>query len=772
MNVPEAAPPSSWVRSALAALNSTAAMLPLMLGWAAITYGALGPAGTLVGLTAAAVASVLGSVANLALSRAPMPSAASSSSAALLLGACVVQLLRDESFRRPGSGLVALLAAASLAVIASGLIMIALGWLRAGVLVRYVPRPVLAGFMNGVAVLMVLAQLPVILGAGPQALTKALAIAAAIATALVVALVRWRWPLAPATLIGLAAGSALALALQAGCAAGLPPAEAIVCRLNTLGALEWSWPSLDASSALAETSTWELMRPHALTIGSTALLLAVVGALESALNLAPVDQRLNRRTDPNREFVALGVANIASGLFAGLPVVYLRLRAIATMTGGGQGARPEALSNLLIVAALFLAMPLVQRVPLAVVAGIVCMLAWALVDQWTRQLVAQWWRGRGSAEGGATGGATGGAAEGVAPGVAEGAAEAAQLRWSLAIVATVCAVTAVAGLMPGVAAGVLLAMLLFMRAMNRSLVRLRYSAAQIASRRVYPAAVEARLAPLRERIAVIELEGALFFGNVERLEREALEAARERSDLVLDLRRVSTLDASGAVALAALRDRLAGAGTVLRLAGVTPQNRHGRMMRSQGVLPASAPAAPGAAPAWALYPDADHAIEAAEAALLRAMSPMNADIGERSVPPAEHSLFEGLDPGALAALETRLLRRELAPGERLFAQGDPGRSIYLLQRGSVSVLDHASGQRFVSFSPGMCFGETAVLDGRGRTAHARADVPSTVLELPAALLAEIEREQPAVAARIYRNLALHLSERLREAAAAWRLAAG
>jgi SulP family sulfate permease len=72
----------------------------------------------------------------------------------------------------------------------------------------------------------------------------------------------------------------------------------------------------------------------------------------------------------------------------------------------------------------------------------------------------------------------------------------------------------------------------------------------------------------------------------------------------------------------------------------------------------------------------------------------------------------------------------------------------------------------------MSFGETAVLDGGGRTADAVADVDGTVVhELPAAQLRILRFGDPDLAAQLYRNLALHLSERLRGAAAAWRRAA-
>lgn len=74
----------------------------------------------------------------------------------------------------------------------------------------------------------------------------------------------------------------------------------------------------------------------------------------------------------------------------------------------------------------------------------------------------------------------------------------------------------------------------------------------------------------------------------------------------------------------------------------------------------------------------------------------------------------------------------------------------------------------MSFQPGMCLGETAVLDGGGRTGDAVADVPSVVHELDIDDFHALQREQPELSAQVYRNLATHLSQRLRAAAAAWR----
>jgi sulfate permease, SulP family len=170
------------------------------------------------------------------------------------------------------------------------------------------------------------------------------------------------------------------------------------------------------------------------------------------------------------------------------------------------------------------------------------------------------------------------------------------------------------------------------------------------------------------------------------------------------------------------------------------------------------------------HPDLDRAVEAAEQELL-AEGEEQATITRTGLPLAQCQLFEGLDAGAAARLAQTLKPRTLAAGERLFGEGDAGDALYVLTAGSVSVMSASRSQRFASFSPGMSFGETALLDGQGRTADAVADVASQVHVLTAAALARLQAEEPALAAQVYRNLATHLSQRLRAAAAAWRHAA-
>jgi MFS superfamily sulfate permease-like transporter len=667
-------------------------------------------------------------------SRAQLPTAAPSASTSLILGTLVVSLLQDPALSPTTAGGGArLLACTGATVVAAGALLVLLGLLRVGRLARFVPQPVLAGFMNGIAVLIVLSQVPVLLGIPAPAWSHdgvgALVswqwppLATALGTALLVAAIAWRLPRLPAPLLALVLASAVALTVQA-----VWPDFA----LDPVGTLQAGWPRPDVLSPWMEAGTLPVLGRHVQAMATTALLLALIGGLESVLSLAAVDQLLDTRTDPDRELLALGAANMVTGLFGGLFVVYLRLRAVATFKGGGRSFRAVLAGCAMLALAFTLGLPLVQRLPTAAVAGIVVMLAWTLVDRWTRLLVRQWWNGDHSLD----------------------------LALSLFVVVVVCAVTLRWGFVVGVAVGVLLAMLIFMRGLNRSLLRRRYRASETPSRRIYPPLQEAQLRRQRGRIEVLELEGALFFGNSDRLVDEVERMTPAPSHLVLDLRRVSTVDATGAVALAQLDERLSHRGTVLLLAGVTPDNRHGRALREQGVRRATEPG-------W-VHADADAAIEAAESRLLAAAG---LSLQTLALEPEQCALFAGLDAAQCRRLRETLQPRQLAVGERLFAQGEAGDALYLLGRGSISVVDVTRAQRFVSFSPGMCFGETAVLDGGGRTADAVADLDSTVYALSAATLADLQQRDPAIAAQVYRNLAQHLSERLRAAAAAWRQAA-
>lgn len=715
-----------WAREALGGAVASVATLAVVLTIGLLGFAPLGDAGAPLGVAAAFVTVTVGGLLFALLSASTMPVAGPSSATALILAASIAPLLLDPAVVGGGArGIELVLAGAGSMVVLMGVLQVAFAKLGLGRMAQFVPQPVLAGFMNGVAVLIFLSQLPALLGLAPgaglaawQPATLAIGVAAAVVTWAIA----WRWPGWPAQLFGLLAGLGLYAALQA-----FWPAVALG---STVGPLPEIVPLPDLPLELADAGVTAFLRRHALQVITAATVLALIGALESVLSGLAVDQQLDTQHDAGRDLMVLGLCNIVVGMFSGMPVVVLRARALATLHAGGAGRRSAIAGSLAFGAMYGLLGPWMALLPKAVLAGIMVTVALALVDRWTHRLLLQWRSGERSSD----------------------------VWQSLATVACVCVLTVWQGLAVGIAAGMLVALAQFVGSMNRSLVRSSVGGASRPSRRVYPPVQEDFLRSARERVLVLELEGALFFGSAERLARE-LDALRGNVRFaVVDLHGVGTIDASGGMLLQLQSSALRRRGIALLLAGVSEANAHGRRLRAFGCFRES--------PREDWFVDVDRAVEAAERQMLREA---RLELGDELLPPASSSLFRGLTAEESATLQQHMQRRALRAGETLFREGDAADSLFVLTRGSITILagqaTGAAGQRFLSFSPGLMLGETAMLDGGGRSASAVADIDAEVWQLTQAALDTLAQEAPALVMRVYQNIALHLAARLRQGTA-------
>lgn len=710
---------------AVVALETVAIVLTLGL----LAFAPLGASAPL-GIAAAFAAVIAGGLVYALLGSAASPSAGPTSATALILAGLVAQLVQDARFDlHSPHGLATLLAVAASSVVLMGLFQILMGLAGLGRLARFVPQPVLAGFMNGVALLILFSQVPILLGLTPltrltdlTGLSQAqpLALLVGLATAGTVWLVSWKWSRASSSLLGLALGCILFAALTA-----IVPSVHLG---DLVGPLPQGWVSPDGLLPLADSGTWTLLLAHGKAVFLTGAVLAVIGSLESLLVALASDQYGYSQHDPGRELLSMGAANMVSGLCAGLPLVLSNARCVLLFKKAAVGRGPALASVIAFLVIYTVGGPLLAMLPKVVLAGIMVTIAVALSDRWTRQLLRQWLSGERSAD----------------------------LRHSLAVVALVGFVTVLFGFVAAVGIGSLLAMLIFISAMNRSLIRERFSALERPSRRIYGPAQARLLQVERQRVVLIELEGALFFGSAERLAIEASALPPGCRCLVLDLSQVSMIDASGAMLLQQLSSQLDRRGVSLLLAGVSADSQHGKRLRTFGCFRASLPG--GGRADW--WPDADRAIEAAEQMLL---AQAGVDDVQVAVPLAETSLMRRLDAQQLERVKERMEVRHLRAGEILFRQGDPGDRLYVLTQGSISIIGGKGPvrQRFVSFSPGIMIGEMSMLDGAGRSADAIADTDAVVWSLTREVYDALVLADPLLGERLTRNIAIHLADRLR-----------
>ena len=277
-----------------------------------------------------------------------------------------------------------------LCTLMAGLMLIAAGLLRLGTLMKYMPQPVITGFTAGIAVSIFSSQVKDALGlrmgevpaefferwtaygqhiASTQPAAVALTV---LGLAVIVGLRRWRpkWPgFLVALLLCTVAATALAL-----------PAETIGTRF---GALPSGLPSFDFPHIPFER-TFELL-PSAFTI-------AFLAGVESLLSAVVADGMTGGRHRSNGELVAQGVANVGSALFGGLPATGAIARTATNIRAGGSTPVAGMLHAAFLLLFMLLLAPLMGYVPLAALAAVLLVVAWNMseVENFRNTLSAPW----------------------------------------------------------------------------------------------------------------------------------------------------------------------------------------------------------------------------------------------------------------------------------------------------------------------------------------------------------------------------------------------
>jgi sulfate permease, SulP family len=267
-----------------------------------------------------------------------------------------------------------------LATFLSGLILLAIGFLRLGTFIKYVPYPVTVGFTSGIAVIILASQLKDFLGVrldgqepGPflpklQALGAALptmslpAVGIAVFSVAIILVLRRYRPHWPGFLIAVTFATLVAWAFAL-------PVETIGTRFGGIPQM-LPMPHLPALSLEKVGS-----------ILPAALSFALLGGIESLLSAVVADSMSGRRHRSNAELVAQGTANIASSLFGGFCVTGTIARTAANVRAGARGPVAGMLHALFLLAFMLVAAPLARFIPLSALAAILVVVAWNMAEK-------------------------------------------------------------------------------------------------------------------------------------------------------------------------------------------------------------------------------------------------------------------------------------------------------------------------------------------------------------------------------------------------------
>jgi SulP family sulfate permease len=284
------------------------------------------------------------------------------------------------------------------ATMMAGVLLFVMGWLRLGALVRQIPVSIVAGFTNGIAVLIALSQVKDFLGlpidALPSGFVAQVSAIAAHASQLNIGalalggtclggLFLWSWITAETRF--LAPGSRAGPWLKA--ATRVPGAVvALVClsalaaaldlRVETIGSrfggIPQSLPRLE-QPALSWQALQQLFIPT--------ITIALLGAIESLLCARVADGLVPmRRHDPNQELMAQGIANVVAPLFGGIPATGTIARTVTNIRAGATSPVAGIVHAATLLGIVLVAAPLAARIPLAVLAGILLFVAWNMMD--------------------------------------------------------------------------------------------------------------------------------------------------------------------------------------------------------------------------------------------------------------------------------------------------------------------------------------------------------------------------------------------------------
>ncbi len=427
------------------------------------------------------------------------------------------------------------------AVVLAGLLQILFGVMRLGNYIRLVPYPVVSGFMSGIGCIIIALQVARLFGhepAGGGTIPALSAIPAAVANPNMAALLVggvtlatiFFWPkklgkFIPGALAALVIGTVLSLFVG-----GAP----------ILGDIPTGFPSFIMP---------EFSQSTFLLVAEAALILALLGAIDSLLTSLVADNMTRTRHDSDKELIGQGIGNTVAGFFGAIPGAGATMRTVVNIRTGGLTKIAGILHALVLLAVVISLAPLASQIPHAVLAGILIKVGWDIIDV---SYLKNAHKGP---------------------------------RWDLALMALVLGLTVFVDLITAVAAGVVLAALAFVKQLAEEQLK-AFRAGEATS----TTPEERELLDRADgHVLMFDFGGPLSFGAAADLGVQVRERTKEKGDsIILDFHRVPFFDVSAARAVETIICDARHAGRMVYVTGMNEEvNRVLSGLNADHCLPAN-----------------------------------------------------------------------------------------------------------------------------------------------------------------------------------------
>jgi SulP family sulfate permease len=636
--------------------------------------------------------------------------------------ALVAVAVADQMRAAPDKMFITVVAALTLSTCATGIIFLALGFFKQGNLVRYVPYPVIGGFLAGTGLLLVQGAISVMaeVSVSPSQLDAFTHVDTIVkwlpglifAVLLLVLLRRYsHFLLVPGMLIGavavfyvvlLVSGTSISDAKDAGWLMNaFPKTQSGLWR--PLSPADWG--KVD----------WTVLGGQ---IGDLAAV-TVVSVIALLLNATGLELATEQDADLNRELKAAGLSNVVAGLGGGLVGYHGLGPSALSYRMGARGRLPGFFLALLCAVAILVGGSLLSYFPKTVLGGLLLLLGldflvtW-LYDAWFKLPLADY-----------------------------------------LIVVLIMVVINVVGFLEGIGVGIVVAGVLFVLSYSRiGVVKHRLSGAAFRSNVVRPPLHTLLLDEQGDWTCIFKLQGFLFFGTANGLldrVRARLHEPPPPHYIVLDFRLVSGLDSSAALSFAKMRQLAAAHHLTLCFCQLTPSIQ---AQLSREVFQGEDD------PICHVFADLDHAAEWCENDTLHTLQSSGIVL---DLMPLKERLARALTPDRAGILMQYLERQEVDQGYVLMRQGDPPRGLFFVESGQVTVQlerENAAPLRLRKMSAGTIVGEMGMYLNQPASASVIADLPATLYYLSADALQRLTQEHPETASAFHGYMARFLAERL------------
>lgn len=712
---------------AIAGFTAMLVALPSAIAFGLVVYAPLGPSfapqGALAGILGAVAIGLFAPI----FGGAPRLVSAPCAPAAAVLAALVVVLTKPGTL--PPEQVPVLIA---LVIVLAGLIQLGFGFIGGGRLIKYVPYPVVAGYLSGVGILIILGQLPKFFG-----LAKGTALAHGLSAPTL-----WSMPsvvVGVASIAGMQLGPRLTRRLPA-------PILAVAAGLMAYALLGIARPELrelagnalvigpigaEGGMGMLETfksrwdAIWGLKLESVRMLLTPALTLAVLLGIDTLKTCVVVDALTKSRHNSNRELIGQGIGNLAAGLVGGMAGAGTSGATLVNLNSGAVTKLSGFFVGVFSLAAFLLLGKLVAWVPFAALAGILLVVGFRMVDRHSFKLLRQ-----------------------------------RSTVFDFLVVAAVVVTAVSVNLIAASGVGVALAILLFLREQIRgSVVRRRTFGNQVYSKkRRLPHEITA-LEKNGGATAIFELQGSLFFGTADQLLSEIEPHLAKSKYIVLELRRVQGVDFTASHVLELIAGRVGENKGSLIFANLPASLPTGQDLI--GYLTHVGLVRPGGN--VRVFPTLDDALEWTEDRILEAEG-LKAAGDEPPLGLSEIHVLSGLPAEAIKALRECVEERSFGAGQKIFSQGDTGDEMFLIRRGTVRILLPLAGGKYhhlLTTGRGDFFGDMAFLDKGTRSADAVAADPTDIYVISRSAFERVAAAYPALSGMVLLHLARVLAVRLR-----------